>query len=411
MHSAPPRSAHTAALALSYADEVVVPCVRDVHRAVSRRVFGAVVGGRGPRLVHDAVAALAYTGVSQGLRGASAGLRRLADRGLGAPVESTPRTRLMRSAVNGLVGDRLASREDPYALPLSVRAGGADVTPEPHGFALAYPDATSEVVVLVHGLGENDESWDLRAGRGRTTYEDALRARAGATTVRLRYNTGRHVSDNGAELSDLLTKLVDGWPVPVARLHLVGHSMGGLVVRAATSYGVARRASWTSQVATVVCLGTPHLGAPLERAVQVGSRVLGLVPETLPFATVLGARSVGIVDLRHGYVSSDEWHGRDLTAQWGDGRIATAPLAHATYHFVAATTDLLVPGRSSAGRPSVGDPIVAHSQDTRVAGGHLGLLNHPRVGELLVAWVTGRPAALPSWAAPAPPSTPVKDPS
>ncbi|WP_167007639.1 alpha/beta hydrolase [Mumia sp. ZJ430] len=405
MTMAPPRTGHTAALALSYADEVVVPCVREVHRAVARRAFGAVVGGRGPRLVHDAVAALAYTGVSQGLRGASAGLRHLADRGLGTPVERTPRTRLLRSAVNGLVGDRLEARHDLYALAMSVRSSGVDVTPERHGFALAYPAATSELVVLVHGLGENDDSWDLGAQRRGTTYEAALHARTRATTVRLRYNTGRHVSDNGAELSDLLTKLVDGWPVPVARLHLVGHSMGGLVIRAATSYGVARRAPWTSRVATVVCLGTPHLGAPLERAVQVGSRVLALVPETLPFATVLGIRSVGIVDLRHGYVSPDEWYGRDLTAHWGDGRIAAAPLPHAAYHFVAATTDLVVTGRSATGRPGAGDPVIAHAHPARVAGGHLGLLNHPQVGELLVAWVNGRPSALPSPAAASPAPT------
>lgn len=410
MSPPPPRTAHTAALALSYADEVVVSCVRDVHRAVSRRVFGAVLGGRGPRLVHDAVAAVAYTGVSRGLRGASIGLRHLADRGLGSPVESTPRSRLMRSAVNGLVGDRLASRHDPYALSMSVRHRGADVTPEPHGFALAYPDATSEVVVLVHGLGENDDSWDLGAARRGRTYETALDAQTRATTVRLRYNTGRHVSDNGAELSNLLTKLVEGWPVPVARLHLVGHSMGGLVIRAATSYGVVRRAPWTPRVATVVCLGTPHLGAPLERGVQVGARLLGLVPETLPFATVLGARSVGIVDLRHGYVSPAEWEGRDLTAYWGDGRIAVAPLPRATYHFVAATTDLLVLGRSATGRPPAGDPVVAHAQGTRVPGGHLGLLNHPRVADSLVAWVNGAPSPLPPRTA-SPDPHPSKDPS
>ncbi|KAA1423760.1 alpha/beta hydrolase [Mumia zhuanghuii] len=391
-----PRTAHTVALALGYADDVVVPCVREVHGTVARRVFGSVAGGRAPQVLHDAVAAVAYAGVSGGLRGASLGLRQLADRGIGAPVERTPRTRMLRSAVNALVGDRLADAEDPYALPMALRVGGEDVVPEPYAFALAYPEATSEIVVLVHGLGENDDSWDRGADRRGETYDDVLRDRTGTTPVRLRYNTGRHVSDNGADLSNLLTKVVAGWPVPVSRLHLVGHSMGGLVIRSATAYGVARRAAWTDTVATVVCLGTPHLGAPLERAVHLGSRALSVVPESLPFAGILGSRSAGITDLRHGYVTREEWHGQDLTARWGDGRLAVAPLPRAAYHFVAATADVMVSTASASGTPYGDSPVVDGASTTRVATGHLGLLNHPRVAERLADWVAGRPAALPA---------------
>lgn len=394
MTSTAPRTAHTAAVAFGYADDVVVRCVREVHDAVARRVFGRWWGGHVPKVAHDAVASVAYAGVSGGLRGASRGLRRLADRGVGRSVESTPRTRLLRSAVNALVGDRLADGKDPYALPMVLRSDGADVVPDGAGFARAYPAATGEVVVLVHGLGENDDSWDFRAQRHGRTYDDALHEQTAATPVRLRYNTGRHVSDNGAELSDLLADLVAAWPVPVTRLHLVGHSMGGLVVRSATAHGVAGRAAWTEIVATVVCLGTPHLGAAMERAAHAGSRVLSAVPESLPFATVLGARSAGIVDLRHGYVTRDEWHGQDLTARWGDGRLAVAPLPHATYHFVAAAADLIVSGRSAAGAGRDGAVVVAHASASRVPGGHLGLLNHPRIAERLVGWVNGRPPAL-----------------
>ncbi|WP_370618680.1 esterase/lipase family protein [Mumia sp. Pv 4-285] len=391
-----PRTAHSAALALGFADDVVVPCVREVHGAVARRVFGAVAGGRAPQLAHDAVAAVAYAGVSGGLRGASRGLRHLADRGVGAPVESSRRTRMLRSAINALVGDQLADRDDPYALSMALRVEGEDVVPEPYAFALAYPGARSEVVVLVHGLGENDDSWDRGVDRHGATYDDVLRDRTDATPVRLRYNTGRHVSDNGADLSNLLTKIVAGWPVPVTRLHLVGHSMGGLVIRSATAYGVSRRAAWTDAVATVVCLGTPHLGAPLERAVHLGSRALGLVPESLPFAGVLGARSAGIVDLRHGYVTREEWHGQDLTARWGDGRLAVAPLPRASYHFVAARADVMVTPGSAAGAPRGADAVVGGASTSRVSGGHLGLLNHPRLAARLAEWVAGRPAALPA---------------
>ncbi len=53
------------------------------------------------------------------------------------------------------------------------------------------------------------------------------------TPVYLRYNTGLPVGRNGADLAWLLDDLVAAWPVPVRSIALVGHSMGGLVVRAA----------------------------------------------------------------------------------------------------------------------------------------------------------------------------------
>ena len=55
----------------------------------------------------------------------------------------------------------------------------------------------------------------------------------GCTSVFVRYNTGRHISVNGRELSELLDALVRAWPREVEQIALVGHSMGGLVARSA----------------------------------------------------------------------------------------------------------------------------------------------------------------------------------
>ncbi len=41
------------------------------------------------------------------------------------------------------------------------------------------------------------------------------------------------VRANGVALAALMQRVVDEWPVPVTRVALVGHSMGGLVIRAA----------------------------------------------------------------------------------------------------------------------------------------------------------------------------------
>jgi hypothetical protein len=70
-------------------------------------------------------------------------------------------------------------------------------------------------------------------------------------------------------------------------------------------------ASRVPAVRHVVCLGSPHLGAPGEKGVAVLSRALAGVAETRAFAFLLDERSAGIKDLRHGYLTDDDWRDCD----------------------------------------------------------------------------------------------------
>jgi pimeloyl-ACP methyl ester carboxylesterase len=136
-----------------------------------------------------------------------------------------------------------------------------------------------------------------------------LRDSDGWTPLYAEYNSGLHISDNGRLLATYLDELQAAWPVPVTEIALVGHSMGGLVVRAAAHQ--AADFAWAGSLRHVIGLGAPHLGAPLERLVNRGTHALGRLPETLPFAQWLNRRSVGIKDLRHGAVLEDDWFGID----------------------------------------------------------------------------------------------------
>ena len=122
----------------------------------------------------------------------------------------------------------------------------------------------------------------------------------GFTPVYLRYNTGLHISDNGQQLADMLAQLQLLWPGPIDELALVGHSMGGLVVRSACYYGARQHHSWTAAVRHVVCLGSPHLGADLEKAVNVAAWALARLPETRAIAGLSTRASCGPKDLRFG---------------------------------------------------------------------------------------------------------------
>src|SRR6266511_1291198 len=198
----------------------VVDTVRDVHRAVARRVFAAVGPVAAPvRVVHDSIT----SGVYGVVRGAHAALPRgatavaavgagLADQ---SPLSDSPPAGLILGVLNGLWGDTLAQRHPELALTMSVRALGGDVPTTVGGLAAAYPAATSRIAVFVPGLSETEQYWSLSArrhyGTEHSTHGSRLQHDLGYTPVYVRYNSGLHVSDNGGRLARLLDELVAGW--------------------------------------------------------------------------------------------------------------------------------------------------------------------------------------------------------
>ncbi|MGO4781095.1 esterase/lipase family protein, partial [Lysobacter sp. 2RAB21] len=81
----------------------------------------------------------------------------------------------------------------------------------------------------VHGLCMNDLQWNWDGH----DHGAALAQDDGWTPVYLHYNSGRHISVSGREFASRLERLLREWPVPVERLAIVCHSMGGLVARSA----------------------------------------------------------------------------------------------------------------------------------------------------------------------------------
>ncbi len=371
-------------------DELVVRSARDTHLAVADRVHRVTrraTGGASsvPEAAHRAIASAVYAGLGAGLRATSVGLDRLAATGAGPRLEDHPRGRFLSSAVNGLIGDRLLRERPQMAIPLAVRVAHRDVEPDPAALAAAFPAATGDLVVFLHGLCEGEQAWDLHRAKVGTTYAEAVAAR-GWTPVLLRLNSGLPLRENGVALAAVMQRLVDGWPLPVRRVVLVGHSLGGLVVRAAGAVAAEppqSRAPWADLVSDVVTLGTPHLGAPLAWGVGHGSRGLGRLPETAAFGRVLDWRSQGVHDLVAG-----------LTAD-------VPPWPHARYHLVAATLtreqrhpvghllgDVLVRPRSAYGRDRRGVELFPGADVLHVGGtDHFGLLNHPDVHEALGRWL------------------------
>jgi pimeloyl-ACP methyl ester carboxylesterase len=330
--------------------------VEELHRAVADRTVG------GPaRAAHDAIAAGVYAMVRGGGRlvgdGVAAAVR---VRGVGPRVLSDdPRGRFVRGALNGVWGDRLHASGSALATEMTIVP------------AVDAATATPFVVVLVHGLCETEAAWSLRARERGGTYATRVLAPLGATPVTVRYNTGRAIADNGRSLAALLDELVATWPVAVQRLVLVGHSMGGLVIRAAAAHGGA----WVQRVESTVALGTPHRGAPLAQAARLASRALALVPESRPFGAVLDARSAGIRDLERGLPGDVLPDARHLAV----AATLTADPAHPLGRLAG---DLLVLASSAHG---------ARAHLVHVGGSdHFDLLNAPALDGLLEEWLRAK---------------------
>jgi pimeloyl-ACP methyl ester carboxylesterase len=134
----------------------------------------------------------------------------------------------------------------------------------------------------------------------------------------------------------MLEQLVAHWPVPLQQLVLVCHSMGGLLARSALHQAAACGHTWPARLGDIVFLGTPHHGAPLERAGNWVDILLGGTPYAAPLARLGKVRSAGITDLRHGNLLAADTAGHDRFARRADSR-QHVPLPSGVRCFTAAT--------------------------------------------------------------------------
>jgi len=389
--------------------------VKEMHEGIASRPFTALgIAAEPVRVIHDGVSRAVYAGVRGGLRALARGGAELSGRrselgdraGEDQPgLDSRPVASVVVGAVNGLYGNHLQARGNELAQPMGFRRQGIEVPLDPDALAAAFPEATDRLVVFVHGLCETEGAWWLRArgveANDQWAYGERLQQDLGFTSLYLRYNTGRHVSENGRQLAALLEQLLRSWPCAVRELVLVGHSMGGLVARSACHYAESEDLAWAEAVRHVFCLGTPHLGADLEKGANALSWALGRLPETRALATFLNARSAGIKDLRYGSCVEDDWRDCDPDEFLRDRCQEVPFLPDAAYYFIGATLtegplgrwlgDLLVRSPSASGRGNGKGRRIPFEVDNgyELSGlTHFDLLCHPAVYRQLRMWIT-----------------------
>jgi pimeloyl-ACP methyl ester carboxylesterase len=249
------------------------------------------------------------------------------------------------------------------------------------------------LLILAHGLCMDDLAWS----RDGHDHGAALARDFGATPLYLRYNSGRSIADNGRAFAAMLDDLFHAWPVPIRELTIVGHSMGGLLMRSAYHYGAQANHAWLPVLKHVVFLGTPHHGAPLERAGNLVDRALGVSPYTAPLARVGLIRSAAIQDLRYGTILDE--HGRIR-------RAPPVPLPDSVAYLAVAATKQTQPARALVdlqgdGIVPVRSALVQHrdtalslsipDEHRHIAYGlnHFDLLSSRTVYERVAGWLDG----------------------
>ncbi len=378
--------------------------VTGIQIAISGAVFESIrVVNAVTRAAVSAVADVAEAGVEQEVAAD--------DLELATPVDASAAGSAswyvdhLQASLNGFWGDYLTRKKSRLDLGMTLRHHGRHLPATPEAFAAAFPNPTSKVCVFVHSLAATEWLWSLSSqehyGDPDVTFGTRLRDDLGYTPIYLRYNTGRHISENGRALATLLTEVLEAYPVPVEEIALVGHSMGGLVARSAAHYAYAHSEPWGKHLRHVACIGSPHLGAPLEKAVNLLTGLLKKIDAAgahVP-AELLDSRSAGIKDLRFGYTIDEEWAGRDPDAVFADARRNVPLVDGVGYYFLAATIardpehplgqllgDLMVRLPSASGEAPEPARRIHFSSGAVFPGmDHIHIANHPDVYEALRA--------------------------
>ena len=265
------------------------------------------------------------------------------------------------------------------------------------------PNASPKLLLVLHGLCMSDLQWTTGQRGKEVNHATTLSSALGYTPVYLRYNSGLHVSQNGHLLAAQLEDLVTRWPVALTEITVLAHSMGGLLMRSALHVASQGGLQWPTYLKNIVFLGTPHQGAPLERAGNWVDVILGSTPYSRPFAKLGQLRSAGVTDLRYGFVLDADWQGHDRFHRKPDSR-TPVPLPEGVACFTVAATlaakrshladrllgDGLVPLHSALGQHDEAQRCLHFAPEHQYIAyrtGHLQLLSSAGVQEQLLGWL------------------------
>jgi len=304
------------------------------------------------------------------------------------------------AVLNGAYGDALEREGSPLAIATTffTSEGPLDLDQD---LAEQIPEASANVVVLVHGLMATETVWAYPNGRS-PGYGERLARDLDITPIYVRYNTGRSIATSGRDLAFSLERLFRAWPVELEQVDLIGHSMGALVCRSAAYHADRAELEWVGKLRRMFLLAVPRKGQPLEQFTGVAA----VTPTDVPtlwrriVAWCLRQQSAGVLDLLHGSYGEPEGSGEGGVDEPAAHEL---PLLPNVEHYVVAASmaqnvqhplgrifaeALNAPWAPKDGRLAAWVQSLA-GRRARVFTGmsHLSLVNHPEVYRQLLDWM------------------------
>ena len=376
----------------------IIDLVEAVHRTILS--LGGLIGGKGQKRT-TGITGMVYRNIrsTTGLVGRSIDSLLSNLTFMVEDRDPSPERDAVVAVLNGVLGDHLADKENPLAIPMQLKQNGKPLVLVDKSTLESVKTTLRKIVLLIHGSCMNDQQWN-RQGHDHGL---ALERDLGYAPFYLHYNSGLHISENGKKLADMLEVFMGELPVS-AEFTIIAHSMGGLVARSAYHYGEANGLGWLSCLKKLIFLGTPHHGAPLERGGNWIDNILEISPYSAPFSRLGKIRSAGITDLRYGNVVDGDWTGRDRFEPAGDQRLSVPLPVDIDCYAIAGTTanvsskigdkligDGLVPLNSALGRSKNPNLTLLFLESHQWIGRnikHLDLLNHQDVYEIIKKWLS-----------------------
>lgn len=240
--------------------------------------------------------------------------------------------------VNGILGNKFTEGNKLFQIEMSFRENKSDISVRGLDLKNRLKGESKTILIFIHGLIMDEVFW-MAPFAGELGFGAKLDKELHDLPLYIRYNTGKHISENGKDLTNLLQELVDVYEDEIEHIVLITHSMGGLVARSAGYYAMKQNHNWIKKLSTVFLLGVPNDGSFLERIGHTATKILKGIPNisTKIIGEVADMRSDGIKDLRWGFLVDEDWQSTKNDAILNVQRTNVPPLPFVKYYIIAGT--------------------------------------------------------------------------
>lgn len=241
--------------------------------------------------------------------------------------------------INGLYGDQMEISGHPALVKMSFRFQSRDISPEKIKEIFDIKQFNGRLIIMVHGLMNDETIWCSDAEDKVEWLGTFLENQKKAGILYIRYNTGRHISENGHDLSALIQKVADLYQNEISEIILVAHSMGGLVSRSAGHYAGVLNHNWVKKLKKVFLIGVPNDGSYLARIAYMTQYFLRKMDPTKnhDYAGLFEIRSNGIKDLSFGFLIDEDWKNPCYENEKEIKATKIYPVKNVDYYLIAAT--------------------------------------------------------------------------